>query len=93
MYKIIYTSTKETRPGKVATKMMNADDIKKGIECMKAQKKSLEKEILNLKTHLVRGVYDMGSEELIMVANRIAYLEKRIEAGRAKIDLAELIVR
>ena len=25
--------------------MMNADDIKKGIECMKAQKKSLEKEI------------------------------------------------
>lgn len=35
----------------------------------------------------------MGSEELIMVANRIAYLEKRIEAGRAKIDLAELIVR
>lgn len=39
--------------------MMNADGIKKGIECMKAQKKSLEKEILNLKTHLVRGVYDM----------------------------------
>lgn len=35
--------------------MMNADDIKKGIECMKAQKKSLEKEILNLKTHLVRA--------------------------------------
>lgn len=29
--------------------MMNADDIKKGIECMKAQKKSLEKEILILK--------------------------------------------
>lgn len=73
--------------------MMNADDIKKGIECMKAQKKSLEKEILNLKTHLVSGVYDMGSEELITVANKIAYLEKRIEAGRAKIDLAELIVR
>lgn len=73
--------------------MMNADDIKKGIECMKAQKKSLEKEILNLKTHLVRGIYDMGSEELITVANKIAYLEKRIEAGRAKIDLAELIVR
>lgn len=73
--------------------MMNADDIKKGIECMKAQKCSLENEMLNLKTHLVRGVYDMGSEELIMVANRIAYLEKRIEAGRAKIDLAELIVR
>lgn len=61
--------------------MMNADDIKKGIECMKAQKKSLEKEMLDLKTHLVRGIYDMGSEELIMVANRIAYLEKRIEAG------------
>lgn len=73
--------------------MMNAEDIKKGIECMKAQKKSLEKEMLDLKTHLVRGIYDMGSEELIMVANRIAYLEKRIEAGRAKIDLAELIVR
>lgn len=73
--------------------MMNADDIKKGIECMKAQNKSLEKEILNLKTHLVRGVYDMGSEELITVANKIAYLEKRIEAGRAKIDLSELIVR
>lgn len=73
--------------------MMNADDIKKGIECMKAHKKSLEKEVLNLKTHLVRGVYDMGSEELIAVANEIAYLEKRIEAGRAKIDLAELIVR
>ena len=33
--------------------MMNADDIKKGIECMKAQKKSLEKEMLDLKTHLV----------------------------------------
>ena len=78
---------------KAATKMMNADDIKKGIECMKAQEESLEKEILNLKTHLVRGVYDMGSEELITVANKIAYLEKRIEAGRAKIDLAELIVR
>ena len=46
--------------------MMNADDIKKGIECMKAQKKSLEKEMLDLKTHLVRGIYDMGSEELIM---------------------------
>lgn len=92
MYKIIYTSRKEP-DRKAATKMMNADDIKKGIECMKAQKKSLEKEILNLKTHLVRGVYDMGSEELIMVANRIAYLEKRIEAGMAKIDLAELIVR
>lgn len=92
MYKIIYTSTKGT-DRKAATKMMNADDIKKGIECMKAQKKSLEKEMLDLKTHLVRGIYDMGSEELIMVANRIAYLEKRIEAGRAKIDLAELIVR
>ena len=92
MYKIIYTSTKGTNR-KAATKMMNADDIKKGIECMKAQKKSLEKEMLDLKTHLVRGIYDMGSEELIMVANRIAYLEKRIEAGRAKIDLAELIVR
>ena len=73
--------------------MMNADDIKKGIECMKAQKKSLEKEILNLKTRLVSGVYDMGSEELVAVANKIAYLEKRIEAGGAKIDLAELIVR
>ena len=73
--------------------MMNADDIKKGIGCMKAQKKSLEEEMIDLKTHLVRGIYDMGSEELIMVANRIAYLEKRIEAGRAKIDLAELIVR
>ena len=78
---------------KAATKMMNADDIKKGIECMKAQKKSLEKEMLDLKTHLVMGIYDMGSEELITVANRIAYLEKRIEAGQAKIDLAELIVR
>lgn len=92
MYKIIYTSLKGTNR-RAATKMMNADDIKKGIECMKAQKKSLEKEMLDLKTHLVRGIYDMGSEELIMVANRIAYLEKRIEAGRAKIDLAELIVR
>lgn len=88
----MYISAKETNR-KAATKMMNADDIKKGIECMKAQKASLEKEMLNLKTHLVRGIYDMGSEELIMVANRIAYLEKRIEAGRAKIDLAELIVR
>lgn len=73
--------------------MMNADDIKKGIECMKAQKKSLEKEMLDLKTHLVMGIYDMGSEELITVANRIACLEKRIEAGQAKINLAELIVR
>lgn len=73
--------------------MMNADDIKKGIESMKAQKKNLEEEMIDLKTHLVRGIYDMGSEELIMVANRIAYLEKRIEAERAKIDLAELIVR
>ena len=73
--------------------MMNADDIKKGIECMKAQEKSLEKKMLDLKTHLVRGVYDMESEELITVASKIAYLEKRIEAGRAKINLAELIVR
>lgn len=73
--------------------MMNADDIKKGIECMKAQKKSLEKEVLDLKTYLVRGIYDMGSEELVMVANRIAGLERRIEAGRSKIDLVELIVR
>lgn len=73
--------------------MMDADDIKSGIECMKAQKRGLEKEVLDLKTNLVRGVYDMGSEELIAVAGKIAYLERRIEAGRAKINLAELIVR
>lgn len=73
--------------------MMNADEIKKAIECMKDQKKSLEEEMIDLKTHLIRGIYDTGNEELIMVANRIASLEKRIEAGRAKIDIAELIVR
>lgn len=73
--------------------MMNADDIKKGIESMKAQKKSLEKEVFDLKTHLASSIYDMGSEELIMIANRIAHFEKQIESGRAKIEIAELIVR
>lgn len=73
--------------------MMNADDIKKSIECMKTQKKSLEEEMVDLKTRLFMGICDTGNEELIMVANRIAHLEKRIEAGQAKIDIAELIVR
>lgn len=73
--------------------MMNANDIKKAIEYMKAQKKNLEKEVIDLKAHLAKRVYGMGREELLMVANRIARLEKRIEAGQAKIDMAELIVR
>lgn len=73
--------------------MMNANEIKKAIECMKAQKKILDKELFDLKTHLAMGIYDMKSDELITVANRIAHLEKRIEAGEGKIAIAELILR
>ena len=69
--------------------MMNADDIKKGIECMKAQEKSLEKEMLDLKTHLAGAFTTWEARSLSWLQTESLTLRSESKrGGRRSISLS-----
>ena len=73
--------------------MISEAALKNGIESMKKMKNQLENEMFDLRSHLAEQAFDLTAAELAAQVARIAELEKRIEAGKAKIALAEAIAR
>ena len=72
--------------------MMDANELKKQIDHMQKQVDNLTDRMFEMRSELVKRVYDMDTVDIVAMANRMNDLEERIVVGDQKVAMAKRIL-
>lgn len=72
--------------------MMDANELKKQIDCMEKQVENLDHQLFQMRTELGKRVFDMDTVDIVAMANRMNDLEERIVVGDQKVAMAKRIL-
>lgn len=72
--------------------MMDANELKKQIDCMEKQVDNLDHQLFQMRSELSKRVFDMDTVDIVAMANRMNNLEERIVVGDQKVAMAKRIL-
>lgn len=72
--------------------MMDANELKKQIDCMEKQVDNLDHQLFQMRSELSKRVFDMDTVDIVAMANRMNDLEERIAVGDQKVAMAKRIL-
>lgn len=72
--------------------MMDANELKKQIDCMEKQVENLDHQLFQMRSELSKRVFDMDTVDIVAMANRMNDLEERIVVGDQKVVMAKRIL-
>lgn len=72
--------------------MMDANELKKQIDCMEKQVDNLDHQLFQMRSELSKRVFDMDTVDIVGMANRMNDLEERIVVGDQKVAMAKRIL-
>lgn len=72
--------------------MMDANELKKQIDCMEKQVDNLDHQLFQMRSELSKRVFDMDTVNIVAMANRMNDLEERIVVGDQKVAMAKRIL-
>ena len=72
--------------------MMDANELKKQIDCMEKQVDNLDHQLFQMRSELSKRVLDMDTVDIVAMANRMNDLEERIVVGDQKVAMAKRIL-
>lgn len=72
--------------------MMDANELKKQIDCMEKQVDNLDHQLFQMRSELSKRVFDMDTVDIVAMANRMNDLEERIVVGDQKVAMAKHIL-
>ena len=72
--------------------MMDANELKKQIDCMEKQVENLDHQLFQMRSELAKRVFDMDTVDIVAMANRMNDLEERIVVGDQKVAMAKRIL-
>ena len=72
--------------------MMDANELKKQIDCMEKQVENLDHQLFQMRSELSKRVFDMDTVDIVAMANRMNDLEERIVVGDQKVAMAKRIL-
>lgn len=72
--------------------MMDANELKKQIDCMEKQVDNLDHQLFQMRSELSKRVFDMDTVDIVAIANRMNDLEERIVVGDQKVAMAKRIL-
>lgn len=72
--------------------MMDANELKKQIDCMEKQVDNLDHQLFQMRSKLSKRVFDMDTVDIVAMANRMNDLEERIVVGDQKVAMAKRIL-
>lgn len=72
--------------------MMDANELKKQIDCMEKQVENLDHQLFQMRSGLSKRVFDMDTVDIVAMANRMNDLEERIVVGDQKVAMAKRIL-
>ena len=72
--------------------MMDANELKKQIDCMESQVDNLDHQLFQMRSELSKRVFGMDTVDIVAMANRMNDLEERIVVGDQKVAMAKRIL-
>lgn len=72
--------------------MMDANELKKQIDCMEKQVGNLDHQLFQMRSELSKRVFGMDTVDIVAMANRMNDLEERIVVGDQKVAMAKRIL-
>lgn len=72
--------------------MMDANELKKQIDCMEKQVDNLDHQLFQMRSELAKRVFNMDTVDIVAMANRMNDLEERIVVGDQKVAMAKRIL-
>ena len=72
--------------------MMDANELKKQIDCMEKQVDNLDHQLFQMRSELSKRVFGMDTVDIVAMANRMNDLEERIAVGDQKVAMAKRIL-
>lgn len=72
--------------------MMDANELKKQIDCMEKQVDNLDHQLFQMRSELSKRVFNMDTVDIVAMANRMNDLEERIVVGDQKVAMAKRIL-
>lgn len=72
--------------------MMDANELKKQIDCMEKQVDNLDHQLFQMRSELSKRVFGMDTVDIVAMANRMNDLEERIVVGDQKVAIAKRIL-
>ena len=72
--------------------MMDANELKKQIDCMEKQVDNLDHQLFQMRSDLSKRVFGMDTVDIVAMANRMNDLEERIVVGDQKVAMAKRIL-
>lgn len=72
--------------------MMDANELKKQIDCMERQVDNLDHQLFQMRSELSKRVFGMDTVDIVAMANRMNDLEERIVVGDQKVAMAKRIL-
>lgn len=72
---------------------MDANELKKQIDCMEKQVDNLDHQLFQMRSELSKRVFGMDTVDIVAMANRMNDLEERIVVGEQKVAMAKRIHR
>ena len=72
--------------------MMDANELKKQIDCMEKQMDNLDHQLFQMRSELSKRVFDMDTVDIVAMANRMNDLDERIVVGDQKVAMAKRIL-
>ena len=72
--------------------MMDANELKKQIDCMEKQVDNLDHQLFQMRSELSKRVFGMDTGDIVAMANRMNDLEERIVVGDQKVAMAKRIL-
>ena len=72
--------------------MMDANELKKQIDCMEKQVENLDHQLFQMRSELSKRVFGMDTVDIVAMANRMNDLEERIVVGDQKVAMAKRIL-
>lgn len=71
---------------------MDANELKKQIDCMEKQVDNLDHQLFQMRSELSKRVFDMDTVDIVAMADRMNDLEERIVVGDQKVAMAKRIL-
>ena len=72
--------------------MMDANELKKQIDCMEKQVDNLDHQLFQMRSELSKRVFGMDTVDIVAMANRMNDLEERIVVADQKVAMAKRIL-
>lgn len=72
--------------------MMDANELKKQIDCMEKQVDNLDHQLFQMRSELSKRVFGMDTVDIVAMANRMNDLEERIVVGDQNVAMAKRIL-